>query len=142
MKTSPEGIRLIKHFEGFRSFPYRCSANVLTIGYGHTQGVSEDMAHITERYACELLEQDLKKFESSVKKLIKIPLKQNEFDALVSFAFNLGAGALQRSTLRQKLNREDRQGAADEFLKWCRAGGKILKGLLRRRIAEREMFLS
>lgn len=141
MQTSSTGVRLIKSFEGFSSHPYKCPAGIWTIGYGHTLGVKEDSSFITERYASDILQDDLAKFESSVKRLIKIPIEQNEFDALVSFCFNLGGGSLQRSTLRQKLNRGDKEGAAKEFPKWCYAGGRKIKGLLRRRIAEQNMFL-
>jgi lysozyme len=141
MKTSARGVDFIKAFEGFRSKPYLCQASVWTIGYGHTVGVTQDSPIISEADAAALLQSDLKHYEASVLKLIRVPLWQCEFDALVSFAFNLGGGALQRSTLRQKLNRWDRHGAAVEFLKWTRANGAISRGLLRRRQAEMEMFL-
>lgn len=141
MNASDEGIELIKQFEGFRAKAYRCPAGIPTIGYGHTGGVSMD-DEIAEDEAESLLESDLKRFERGVSRLVGVPLSQGQFDALVSFTFNLGGGALQRSTLRQKLNRGDYEGAAREFPKWCRAGGVRLAGLLRRRQAEMEMFLS
>lgn len=141
MKTSEGGIELIKQFEGFRAKAYLCPAGVATIGYGHTGGVAMGDT-IDEDEAEALLEADLRRFERSVARLVGVPLSQGQFDALVSFTFNLGGGALQRSTLRQKLNRGDYDGAAREFPKWCRAGGVKLAGLLRRRQAEMEMFLS
>lgn len=140
MQTSSEGIRFIKAFEGFSSHPYQCQAEVWTIGYGHTQGIMPWTPSITEREACNILKQDLIKCENAVNRLISIPLKQGEFDALVSFAFNLGTGALQRSTLRMRLNRGDRN-IGSEFVKWINADGKKSAGLLRRRIAESDMFL-
>jgi lysozyme len=88
-----------------------------------------------------LLKSDLERFERGVDRLISVPLKQNQFDALVSFSFNLGLGTLQRSTLRQKVNRGDFEGAADEFMKYTMAGGKVFKGLVIRRTDERNLFL-
>ena len=88
------------------------------------------------------MQSDLLRYEQAVTRLVKVPLTQGKFDALVSFTFNLGGGALQRSTLRQKINRQDYEGAANEFLKWVRAGGAVSKGLVARRIAERNLFLA
>lgn len=122
--------------------PYLCPANVWTQGYGHIEGVTKDSRQITIETAEEWLAADVKRYERSVKALIRVPLTQEQFDALVSFTFNLGGGALQRSTLRAKLNRGDYTGAADEFLKWVRGGGRILNGLVKRRHAERALFLS
>ena len=141
------GFQIIKTFEGFRSSPYRCSAGVPTIGFGSTRGfdnrpIPMDMESIDENEAEDLLRRDIKKAERSVERLIKVELNENEFSALCSFVYNLGSGNLQSSTLRAKLNRGDRDGAADEFPKWRRAAGKILKGLVLRRASERKLFLS
>jgi lysozyme len=142
MKTSERGISLIKHFEGFRANPYKCAAGVWTIGYGHTAGVTADAPPISEDEAEELLAADIQKFERTVAKLISSNITQAQFDALVSFAFNLGGAALQRSTLRQKINRGDHAGATKEFYRWVRAGGKVLQGLVLRRSAEANLFMS
>ena len=141
MKISQQGLDLIKHFEGLRLQPYYCSGGVLTIGYGHTKSVRKGMS-ITEHEAEQLLKQDLAWAEDAVSQHVQVPIKQNQFDALVSFVFNLGEGAFQRSTLLRKLNAADYKGAANEFKKWVHAGGKRLTGLVRRREAERELFLS
>lgn len=140
MKTSQAGIALIKSFESCRLTAYRDSVNVLTIGWGHTGKIWPGMT-ITQEQADALLDADLARFEVGVSKLAKVPLKQCEFDALVSFAFNCGLGNLESSTLLRKLNAGDGKGAANEFPRWNRAGGKILRGLTRRREAERAMFL-
>lgn len=141
MKTSPKGIALIKEYEGLRLGAYLCSAGVLTIGYGHTGGVKEGDL-ITEQKAEQLLQDDLKKFENGVLRLVRVPVTQNQFDALVSFAFNLGVGNLGKSTLLKMLNDRDYKGAAGQFIRWNKAAGKELAGLTRRRIAESELFLS
>lgn len=143
MKISENGISLITKFEGFSAKPYICPANYLTIGYGHVI-LDDDLymgAVLTKADALELLKKDCVRFEKAVLRLISVPLSQSQFDALVSFAFNLGAGALQRSALRMKLNRGEYFDASLEFLKWVRGGGKVLSGLVRRRKAERELFL-
>ena len=134
-------VEFVKSFEGFSATPYRDVVGVVTIGYGTTKGITMQTPAISEAEATRLLEEELEVFASKVDRLIKVELSENERNALTSFCYNLGGGALQRSTLRQKLNRDDRLGAANEFPKWCMAGGKKLKGLLRRRLAEREMFL-
>jgi GH24 family phage-related lysozyme (muramidase) len=141
VKTSQAGIDLIKSFEGLRLKAYVCPAGKLTIGYGHTEGVAPRDA-ICAIGAENLLRKDLVYFEAGVSKLLKVTVRQSQFDALVSFAFNLGLGALKRSTLLRKLNAGDDYGAADEFLRWNKSGGKVLEGLTRRRKAEREMFLN
>jgi len=141
VRTSHKGIDLIKKWEGLSTVPYLCPANIWTIGYGHTGGVKPTDS-ISKEEAELLLQTDLLKFEKQVLSLIIVPLRQEQFDALVSFTFNLGASSLQRSTLRMKLNRGDYNDAADEFLKWVWAGGKKLPGLLSRRIEERALFLS
>lgn len=158
MKISQAGITLIKNFEGVRYRPYLCPAKIWTVGVGHVLYprqirmpmdqrdrvtlLATDRKTFTEDEINALLATDLKFFESGVHRLCGRDLTQRQFDALVSFAFNVGLGTLQRSTLRKKLLRKDFVGAADEFLKFCRAGNKILPGLQRRRIAERLLFLS
>ncbi len=142
MIISDAGIRFIKSFEGFRSHPYLDVANIPTIGYGHTKNVTLAMPGIAENIACDLLQQDLHPCEISIQRLIKVELSQGEYDAIASFIFNLGSGSFQRSTLRQKINRNEKQDAAKEFLKWCYAAGRKNKGLLRRRYAEMQLFLS
>lgn len=134
-----EGIELIKHFEGFSPDRYICAAGMPTIGYGHT-GAGVQLGTITEQQGEELLRSDLRQAERAVLRLINVPLTDNQYAALVSFVFNLGAGALQRSTLRSKLNRGEYEAAALEFHKWVYAGGRKLKGLVRRRAAEAELF--
>ena len=142
--TTQRGINLIKRFEGFSAVVYKCIAGFDTVGWGHVVRQGEVFASpITEEQGEELLKKDLFLSERAVLRLISVPLTDGEFDSLVSFTFNLGSGTLQRSTLRQKLNRnEDRLEVANEFLKWIFAGGKKSKGLLRRRMAERELFLT
>ena len=140
------GIEIVKSFEGISLEPYLCPANVWTVAYGATVGsdgrrIDPDMEPISETEAEALLIRDLGSSEGWVSRLIKTALTENQFSALVSFTFNLGAGSLQRSTLRMKLNRSEYQGAADEFPKWRMAGGRILAGLVRRRAAERKLFL-
>ena len=139
-KTSQKGINLIKHFEGLELESYLCPANVWTVGYGHTKTAKPGMK-ITTATAETLLVNDLTPFEEHVKKVVKVVITQNQFDALVSFVFNLGQGAFSRSTLLKLLNKGDYSGAADQFLRWNKAGGKVLAGLTRRREAERMLFL-
>ena len=146
MNISNEGINLIKRFEGVRNRPYRDCVGLWTVGVGHLIGDGKSLPEswnrtFTEEEINALLIRDLSRFERGIGMYIKVPLRQSEFDALCSFSFNLGLGTLQRSTLRQKLNRNDKEGAAKEILKYCRAGGKIVKGLQRRREAEYQMFL-
>lgn len=141
MKTSSDGIELVKLSEGFRALPYLCPGGKPTIGYGHTAGVT--MAHqpITEGQGEALLRDDLAAFEAGVARLVKVPLTQGQFDALVSFSFNVGLGALRRSTLLYKLNLGLYDQAAEQFLRWNKASGKPLRGLTLRRQSERNMFL-
>lgn len=142
MKTGNQGIDLIKEFEGLRLTAYKCAAGVWTIGYGHTEGVTGAMV-ITEATADELLARDLAKFEAGVSKLVKVELNQNQFDALVSFAFNCGLANLAKSTLLKKLNATvPADQVAAEFMRWNKAGGKVLPGLTRRRAAEAALFVS
>lgn len=143
MKTSQKGIDLLKSFEAFKPYCYRCPAGKPTIGYGHVVQPRENFpAVLTLDYAEDLLERDLAQFERSVLALTKgVALTQEQFDALVCFTFNVGMGAFAGSTLLKKLKAGDYVGAADEFLKWDHAGGKVLAGLTRRREAERKLFL-
>lgn len=140
MKTSDVGIELIKKYEGCILKSYKCPSGVWTIGYGHTNGVKSGM-QITKAQALDYLKQDLNVFEKAVTDYVKVPLNQNQFDALVSFSFNCGSGALKTSTLLKKLNSCDYNGAANEFLKWNKSNGKVLNGLVRRRQEEKELFL-
>lgn len=140
MKISQAGRDLVKRFEGLRLDAYLCPAGVWTIGYGHTGDVQAGQ-RITEHQADVILDHDLERFETAVERLCPLA-SQGQFDALVSFAFNLGIAALTRSTLRSKLNAGDVEGAADEFLKWVNAAGKKLPGLVARRADERERFLN
>lgn len=141
MRTSQEGIELIKYFEGCSLVPYKDIAGYWTIGIGHLMKEYQDIS-LTEQESEDILAHDLLKSENSIRRLVKVPLNQNQFDALVSFTFNLGSGALQRSQLRAKINREEYIDAAPEFLKWCRAGGRISRGLIKRRKAEMKLFSS
>ena len=139
METSLNGIDLIKHFEGCRLEPYLCSANVLTIGYGHTKDVVENMS-ITEDTAEVLLQQDLKEFEDHVNRLVEVHLNQNQFDALVSWTFNLGGANLNASTMLKVLNKGEYEEVPAQIKRWNKAGGKVLQGLIRRREAEALLF--
>lgn len=146
MQISNNGIALIKQFEGCRLTAYQDSVGVWTIGYGWTQPVDGKPIRagmtIKQDTAERLLKTGLVSYENDVTRLVKVGLSQGQFDALVSFTYNLGARSLSTSTLLQKLNAGDYAGAADEFLRWNKAGGKVLKGLTRRREAERALFLS
>ena len=139
------GLGIIKSFEGWSSPPYLCPAGRWTIGWGSTwdidgNAVTGNHPDIDEEHGTDLLKRELRHVESAIGKLIKVPLTEGQFSALASWAFNVGTGAMQRSTLRMKLNRGQYEDAADEFPKWRRAGGRVLKGLVRRRAAERALF--
>ena len=142
--TSNVGKNLIKSFEGKRLSAYDDGVGVWTIGYGtikYPNGVKVKKGDVcTDAQADQYFNNDLVKFENSVNSLVKVSLTQNQFDALVSFAYNLGATNLANSTLLKKLNAKDYKGAAAEFPKWNKAGGKIMAGLTRRRLAEQELF--
>ncbi len=142
MKISENGLDLIRKHEGLRLQAYLCPAGVLTIGYGHTGTDVKTAMKIDISQANALLSKDVERFEKSVNDLVRVPMTQGMFDALVGFAFNLGAGSLKGSTLLAKLNANDSQGAADEFLRWNKANGKVLDGLTARRESERELFLA
>lgn len=146
MKTSDKGLSLIQQFEGFRAKPYKCPAGVPTIGYGATyypDGRRVTMADkpVSEADATTMLRAMLTSYEAGVDRYVSVPLTQGQFDALVSFAYNLGLSALKSSTLLRLLNLRDYAGAAAQFGRWNRAGGKVLPGLTRRREAERQMFV-
>lgn len=142
MQISANGLDLVKRFEGLKLTAYRCPAGVLTIGYGSTGPHVTEGLSITEEFAEDLLVDDLARFERGVSELVKVPLDQDEFDALVSIAFNIGLGAFRGSTLLRKLNAKDYAGAAQEFRRWDKAKGKALPGLTKRRHAESMLFQS
>ena len=158
MKVSDRCKEMIKHHEGVRYKPYRCPAKLWTVGVGHVlypvQGrlpldqrdsfplESNDSRTFSSDEVNGLLAFDLQRFETGITRLFPVVLAQGQFDALTSFAFNLGLGGVQRSTLRAKVLRGEIEEAADEFLKFTRGGGKILPGLVKRRNDERALFLS
>lgn len=139
MHISEAGLALIRQSEGLRLRAYLCPAGIPTIGYGSTAGVKLGQTITAER-AEELLREDVRQFEAAVSRLVKVPLTQGQFDALVSFAFNLGARSLEQSTLLRLLNVGDYSGAAAQFDRWVYASGKRLSGLVKRRAAERALF--
>ena len=158
MKVSAKALSMIKHHEGTRQRPYRCPALLWTIGVGNVLYPAQGKLKLEERNGYPLrpeddrqwsmeevdgiLAADLERFERGVERFCPVVLTQGQFDGLVSFSFNVGLGTLQRSTLRQKVLRLDMEGAAEELLKYCMAGGKPLKGLQNRRKDERVLFLS
>jgi len=148
MHISQKGLDLIKSFEGYHdALPdgscraYLCPASVLTIGFGCTSGVTEGLIW-TKDQAEQGLRKELIEHESHVKRLVTVELNQNEFDALTSFCYNVGAGALAKSTVLRCLNKDDRAGAARGFALWNKGGGKVLPGLVIRRQREATLFLS
>ena len=159
MKVSKAAIDMIKHHEGVRTKPYRCPALLWTVGVGHVIDPTHAWVKYEERRNLPipagwdrvlsmgevdtLLVDDLARFERGVARLCpSVVGRQGQFDALVSFAFNVGLGNLQRSTLRMKTNRGEFDAAANEFLKWTKAGGRVLPGLVKRRNDERALYLS
>jgi len=146
VNVSKAGIALIKHHEGVRNRAYRCPAGLFTIGVGHLIGDGKSLpADWNRTFTAEeidgLLKSDLRRFELGVHKMLpNVPLRQCEFDAIISFCFNLGLGCFQRSTLRQALLRGDKKAAMESLVKYCRAGGKILRGLQIRRLDEKALF--
>lgn len=158
MKVSQNCIDQIKRDEGVRNRPYQCPALLWTVGVGHVIDPNHAKVPLADRKKLpipagwdrvlsndeidEILRKDLARFEAGVLRLVKVKLTQGQFDALVSFSFNVGLGNLQNSTLRMKLNRGDYDGAAEQFLVWSKAGGKVLPGLVKRRTHEKEMFKS
>jgi len=157
MNISDKALKMVIHHEGVRQKPYRCPAKLWTVGVGHVLYPEQGKLKIDERDGVRLndadnrtfsmeevnaiLKSDLARFERGVVLFCPVRLTGGQFDALVSFSFNVGLGTLQRSTLRQKVLRGDMEGAAEELLKYCKAGGKILKGLENRRKDERALFL-
>ena len=158
MPVSDKAIKMIQHHEGVRQKPYRCPAKLWTVGVGHVLYPEQGKLKLEDRDGFALrdadnrtftmdevngiLRSDLARFERGVVQYCPGALTQGQFDGLVSFSFNVGLGTLQRSTLRQKVLRGDMEGAADEFLKYVLAGGKVLKGLVTRRNDERALFMS
>ena len=146
MHISPSGIDLICNFEGKRLAAYDDGVGVWTIGFGTTvypNGIKVKKGDTcTEAQAKAYMAHDLKKFESAVNNEVKIPLNQNQFDALVSLAYNIGTNAFSKSTLVKKLNANDIRGAADQFDVWVNAGGKRMQGLVNRRAREKALFIS
>ncbi len=146
MNVSKAAIALIKHHEGVRNRPYRCPANLWTVGVGHLIGDGKSLPNSWNRTFSQeeidgILKSDLRRFELGVHKMLpNVPLRQCEFDSIVSFCFNLGLGCFQRSTLRQALLRGDKKAAMESLVKYCRAGGKILRGLQIRRLDEKALF--
>jgi lysozyme len=146
VNVSKAAIALIKHHEGVRNRPYRCPANLYTVGVGHLIGDGKSLPESWNRTFSQeeidgLLKSDLRRFELGVSKMLpNVPLRQHEFDAIISFCFNLGLGCFQRSTLRQALLRGDKKAAMESLVKYCRAGGKILRGLQIRRLDEKALF--
>ncbi len=146
MNVSKAGIALIKHHEGVRNKPYRCPAGLWTVGVGHLIGDGKQLPDgynktFTSAEIDGILKSDLRRFELGVHKMLpNVPLRQHEFDAIISFCFNLGLGCFQRSTLRQALLRGDKKTAMESLVKYCRAGGKILRGLQIRRLDEKALF--
>ena len=147
MNVSKAGIALIKHHEGVRNKPYQCPAKLWTCGVGHLIGDGKTLPPewnrtFTNEEIDGLLKRDLNRFELGVCKMLPtVQLKQSEFDALVSFSFNLGLGTFQRSTIRQAMLRGDKAVAGESLLKYCKAGGKILKGLQARRQDEYKLLM-
>lgn len=139
-QINDEGLDAIKRFEGLRTTSYADVAGVLTIGYGHTSRAGPPIVvkgmEISAETAEEILRRDLSRFEAAVERLVKVPLSDNQFAALVSFTFNVGEGALAKSTLLRKLNAGNHEAVPSELAKWNRAGGRVVKGLVNRRAAE------
>lgn len=147
MNISDDGLRLIKSFEGYHTrqadgscVAYLCPAKVPTIGWGCTEGVTLGMRW-TEAEATEGLRREIAKHEAAVTRLVTVEINQNEFDALTSLSYNIGIGALSKSTVLKRLNRGDRAGAADAFAMWNKGGGRVLPGLVSRRALEAALFL-
>jgi lysozyme len=158
VKVSDKLIEMIKHDEGVVMRPYQCPALLWTVGVGHVIDPMHARVKLADRKTLpipegwdrtftmaevnDILKKDLNRFETGVMRLCPKTTKQSQFDALVSFAFNVGLGNLQNSTLRMKHNREEFDAAAEEFLKWNKAGGKVLKGLDKRRRGEKALYES
>ncbi|WP_032810653.1 lysozyme [Acinetobacter vivianii] len=143
--TSPVGVNLITSFENLKLSAYLCPAKVWTIGFGTTVYSNGNRVKqgdkCTESQAKAYFAYDLNRFERAINGSVTVPLTQNQFDALVSLTYNIGENAFKGSTLLKKLNARDYIGAADQFLVWNKSNGQVLNGLVRRRKAERELFL-
>ena len=139
MKISTEGKNLIKKFEGCELEAYKCAAGVWTIGYGHIKTASEGMT-ISQEKADELFNEEIKEYENYVNTAVTVPLSQNQFDAIVSWVFNLGNGNLRASTMLKVINSGDHAGVPAQIKRWNKAGGKVLEGLVRRREAEALLY--
>ena len=139
MKIGNKGLELIKHFEGCELEAYKCPAGVWTIGYGHTKGVEEGDVW-SESHADHMLEVELEEYENYVNTAVEVPLSQNQFDALVSWVYNLGPTNFNSSTMLKVLNAGDYSEVGNQMLRWNKAGGKVLEGLTRRRQAEADLF--
>lgn len=139
MIISKNGLDLIKQFESLQLKAYKCSANVWTIGYGHTKNVKEGDRISQDQANCFLM-QDLYSVERAIVRLVKVKLNQNQFDALCSLIFNIGISAFNKSTLLAKLNKEDYVGAAEQFRRWNKVNNVVMAGLVRRRQAEEDLF--
>jgi lysozyme len=139
MKISKNGLDLIKHFEGCELEAYKCPAGVWTIGYGHIKTAVEGMT-ITQHQADEMLIEEMNEYEGYINNSVRVDLTQNQFDAMVSWVYNLGNGNLNASTLLKVLNSGDYAGVPEQLLRWNKAGGRVLEGLTRRRQAEADLF--
>ena len=142
MRTSVAGRRAIQAFEGFRSTPYRDAGGKLSIGFGHLIKPAESFSRISYGEAEDLLSQDLRSAENAVNWLVTAPLTQNQFDALVSLVFNIGSGNFAKSTLLKFLNAGDYAQAAGQFARWSLVDGRRLSGLVKRREAETQLFIT
>ena len=148
MKVSKQGLDLIKKHEGLRLEPYLCPAGVPTIGYGNTyylngERVTMSDTPITFDYANELLKSIVKRFEDGVNRYVQVKLTQNQFDALVSLAYNIGLNAFRRSTLLKRINKRSYDyRIAYEFSRWNKSGGRVLRGLIKRRSQEANLYFS
>lgn len=141
-KISQEGINLIKKWEGSSPVPYRCPAGYMTIGIGHVIRENESFTRaLTNKEIEDLFRKDVLIFEGAVNNNVRVPIKQNQFDALVSFTFNVGITAFRNSTMLRLINANQLKEAGDQFLRWVYANGKVLEGLRRRREDERRLFL-
>ena len=141
MKISNNGLDLVKHFEGLVLKAYKCPAGVWTIGYGHTKDVQPGDSW-SEDHADHMLEVEMEEYEKYINDLVEVELNQNQFDAMVSWVYNLGVGNLQSSTLLKVLNAGDYAGVPEQIMRWNKAGGKVLEGLTRRRQAEADLFVA
>ena len=139
MKTGTKGIELIKHFDGCELEAYHCAAGVPTIGYGHIKGVQMGDT-ITQEQAEEMLVEELNEYEGYINNMVTVELNQNQYDAMVSWVYNLGGGNLKASTLLRVLNQGEFDGVPAQIMRWNKAGGKVLEGLTRRRQAEADLF--